>query len=423
MNRRYLKNFWIGLLLFPFFQSFAQSDDLNAVFADLIYDPTKSYTNGSAVVISLEDGEIYTASQDVPAAADGSNGPNGANASTYWGDSSTTTQQFEANNPTFLNDLPSDINTTELSTSVADLTNPTSDDPDLPNAGSTDVVLRGISTAGYISSSSKLSGGFTISGGSMSVLATGKGGKEYLSTGSLQDTLNNPSMSLLSLGNSTPLHTNADWTTGSHVSALTATNFFANYESDDSGLYVTLAAGSYLADISSSDGDAGGSLVEVYNNYQYFDNSYADAKLQGISTNGIVNNGTEPGQRMSAAVTLGNTAGTTASTKRLVIMAKYSLGVTSDHLEDPKLEVRNSSGTVIASNDDWSLNATSVKNAITTTGLMNGYRDKDAAIILNVTSGDYFVDVYSQDGDSGGALVEVYDLDLLESIYGWNLGN
>ena len=104
-------------------------------------------------------------------------------------------------------------------------------------------------------------------------------------------------------------------------------------------------------------------------------------------------------------------------------MAKYSLGVTSDHLEDPKLEVRDSSGSVIASNDDWSSNAASVKTAITTTGLMNGYRDKDAAIILSVNSGSYFVDVYSQDGDSGGALVEVYDLDLLESIYGWNLGN
>jgi len=92
----------------------------------LIYDPTKSYTNGSAVVISLEDGEIYTASLDVPAASDGSNGPNGANASTYWGDSSTTTQQFESNNPTFLDDLPSDINTTSLSTQVGKLTNPSS---------------------------------------------------------------------------------------------------------------------------------------------------------------------------------------------------------------------------------------------------------------------------------------------------------
>jgi hypothetical protein len=373
------------------------------------WSQSTAYTHPALVINGTT---TYLSLQNVPADTDITN-------TTYW---STLDSLVPNETPSGSESL-----STPDASEVSDLVVPDgasgTDDPDLPNAGSTDVVLRGISTAGYISSSSKLSGGFTISGGSMSVLATGKGGKEYLSTGSLQDTLNNPSMSLLSLGNSTPLHTNADWSTGSHVSELTATNFFANYESDDSGLYVTLAAGSYLADISSSDGDAGGSLVEVYNNYQYFDNSYADAKLTGISTNGIVNNGTEPGQRMSAAVTIGNTAGTTASTKRIIIMAKYSLGVTSDHLEDPKLEVRNSSNTVIATNDDWSSNAASVKTAITTTGLMNGYRDKDAAIILSVTSGSYFVDVYSQDGDSGGALVEVYDLDLLESIYGWNLGN
>ena len=374
------------------------------------WSQSSAYSQGDLVINGTT---TYQASQDVPANTEITN-------TTYW---STLDSQVPTETPSGADSLSTPDASEVENLTVPDSNSSGTDDPDLPNAGSTDVVLRGISTAGYISSSSKLSGGFTISGGSMSVLATGKGGKEYLSTGSLQDTLNNPSMSLLSLGNSTPLHTNADWSTGSHVSELTATNFFANYESDDSGLYVTLAAGSYLADISSSDGDAGGSLVEVYNNYQYFDNSYADAKLTGISTNGIVNNGTEPGQRMSAAVTIGNTAGTTASTKRIIIMAKYSLGVTSDHLEDPKLEVRDSSGSVIASNDDWSSNAASVKTAITTTGLMNGYRDKDAAIILSVNSGSYFVDVYSQDGDSGGALVEVYDLDLLESIYGWNLGN
>ena len=390
--------------LFLFLSSFVSAQ------APATWSQSSAYSQGDLVINGTT---TYQASQDVPANTEITN-------TSYW---STLDSQVPTETPSGADSLSTPDASEVENLTVPDSNSSGTDDPDLPNAGSTDVVLRGISTAGYISSSSKLSGGFTISGGSMSVLATGKGGKEYLSTGSLQDTLNNPGMSLLSLGNSTPLHTNADWSTGSHVSELTATNFFANYESDDSGLYVTLAAGSYLADISSSDGDAGGSLVEVYNNYQYFDNSYADAKLTGISTNGIVNNGTEPGQRMSAAVTIGNTAGTTASTKRIIIMAKYSLGVTSDHLEDPKLEVRDSSGSVIASNDDWSSNAASVKTAITTTGLMNGYRDKDAAIILSVNSGSYFVDVYSQDGDSGGALVEVYDLDLLESIYGWNLGN
>jgi hypothetical protein len=297
------------------------------------------------------------------------------------------------------------------------------DDPDLPNAGSTDVVLRGISTAGYISDTSKLSGGFTISGGSMTVLATGKGGKELLSTGSLQDTLSNPQMVIKNLLTGADLHSNSDWSTGDHVAELTSTAFFNNYESDDAGLYVTLDAGSYLADISSSDGDSGGAILELYDGYGFWNFVNTGAKLTGISTNGIVQPGTEPGQRMSAALNIGNFGQDAAATKRMIIMAKYSLGVTSDWLEDPRLEVRNASGAVIASNDDWSSNKESVKTVITATGLMNGYRDKDAALILNVTPGNYYMDVYSQDGDSGGSLVEVYDLDLLESIYSWTLGN
>ena len=69
------------------------------------------------------------------------------------------------------------------------------DDPDLPNAGSTDVVLGGISTTGYISGNGgRLSAGFAITGGDMTVLTTGKGAKEYLSTSILQDTLNDPKM-------------------------------------------------------------------------------------------------------------------------------------------------------------------------------------------------------------------------------------
>ena len=374
------------------------------------WNQSTAYTHPALVINGTT---TYLSLQNVPADTDITN-------TTYW---STLDSLVPNETPSGSESL-----STPDASEVSDLTVPDgasgADDPDLANAGSTDVVLRGISTAGFVSGTSKLAGGFTISGGQMSVLATGKGGKEVLSDGvTYQDTLNNPSINLKNLVSGQSLFTNSDWTTGSHVTELTSSGFFTLYESDDAGLYVTLDAGSYVADVSSSDGDSGGSFVEVYNNYGFFDNNFGSSNLTGISTNGIVNAGTEPGQRMSAAVTIGNTAGTSASTKRIIIMAKYSLGVTTDHLEDPKLEVRNSSGSVIASNDDWSSNAASVKTAITTTGLMNGYRDKDAALILNVSSGSYYVDVYSQDGDSGGALVEVYDLDLLESIYGWNLGN
>ena len=382
---------------------------LPSLIAFQAHNQNLAYTHPAIVVSSSVS---YISVQNVPAGTT-------ITSTTYWTPLLGTAPSTDPGTPP----------TTEPSTSDSNLSNLTppednsTDDPDLPNAGSTDVVLRGISTAGYVSSSSKLSGGFTITGGSMSILATGKGAKEYLSTGLLQDTLSNPTMSLLSLGNSSPLFTNNDWVSGAHVNELTATNFFGNYESDDSGLYISLNEGSYLADISSSDGDDGGCLVEVYNNYGFFDATYGAAKLTGISTNGIVNSGSEPGQRMSVAINIGNFGTDASATKRIIVMAKWSMGVTSDHLEDPRLEVRDGTGTVIATNDDWSNNNQSVKSAISSTGLMGGYRDKDAALILNVTPGFYFMDVYSQDGDSGGSLVEVYDLDLLESVYGWSIGN
>ena len=307
----------------------------------------------------------------------------------------------------------------------------------MPNAGSTDVVLGGISTTGFISGNGgRLSAGFAISGGEMTVLTTGKGAKEYLSTGILQDTLNDPKMEIKGLtgGGWVSQHSDFNWKTGSYFSQLNNTGFFAQYEDDDTGIYEALAANNYLAEITSTDGDSGGTLVEVYETYGYWNSTYTGSKLEGISTNGFVQTGTEPGQRMTAGVALRNFGTDVNATKRLIVMAKWSTYVPSndndpnndfDILDDPKIEVTDANKNILAQNDNWRTLPASVKTAVTTTGLMTGFRDdKDAAVIVNLPgSGVYFVNVYSADSDSGGALVEVYDLDALEAKYGWNLGN
>ena len=411
----------------------------------MIYDPSQTYNEGKSVISSSElPNDIWTALQDVPEDTP----PRGADGERinddYWGTSLEYTEKIERENSDELSNVPEDdIVDTEQ---VANLGTPTedtgddgdtgdggdtdgggsnSDDPKLPNAGSTDVVLRGLSTTGYVSGTSKISGGFTVVGGSMSVLIAGKGAKEFLSTGQLQDTLNDPSLDLQKLSGSSWAFqsSNQDWFTGNQSSTLTATGFFDRYENDDSGLYLSLTEGTYLAEVKSSDGDSGGTLVEIYNNYKYFDETHSTAKLGGISTNGIVNAGNEPGERMTAAITVGNVYGTSANTKRVIIMAKHSYGVTSDALDNPRLELRDINNNILSSNNDWISNSQPVKNAITTTGLMNGYRDTDAAVIVNIESGSYFIDVYSEDADSGGALVEIYDLDLYENLNGWNLDN
>ena len=415
-----------------FFNSLTGQTDF---LSSLVYDPSKTYEEGDSVIPSEAlAADIYTAKKSVPL-----NTPpfdsDGDRNDEYWLTTSEYTAFLASQNSAQISDVPDDaiVDTSE----VVNLETPSedtgddgggesnSDDPKLPNAGSTDVVLRGLSTTGYVSGTSKISGGFTVVGGSMSVLIAGKGAKESLSTGQLQDTLNDPSLDLQKLSGSSWAFqsSNKDWITGSHSSVLTTTGFFDLYENDDSGLYQTLTEGTYLAEVKSSDGDSGGTLVEIYNNYKYFDETHSTAKLGGISTNGIVNAGNEPGERMTAAITVGNVYGTSANTKRVIIMAKHSFGVTSDALDNPRLEVRDINNNILWSNKDWISNSQPVKNAITTTGLMNGYRDTDAAVIVNIESGSYFIDVYSEDADSGGALVEIYDLDLYENLYGWNLDN
>jgi len=390
------------------------------------------YAVGSLVI---HDSTTYIATQTVTASQ---SDPKTTTA--YWssldtiaGDKDTPTGQPDTTPDTSTLsglDVPSDTNTTSGGTGATD-------DPDLPNAGSTDVVLGGISTTGYISGNGgRLSAGFALSGGDMTVLTTGKGAKEWLSTGVLQDTLNDPKMEIKALsGNSwVSQYSDLNWKTGSYLSQLTATGFFAQYEDDDTGIYETLPANNYLAEITSTDGDSGGTLVEVYETYGYWHNNNTGSKLQGISTNGYVRAGTEPGQRMTAGVALRNFGTDTNATKRVIVMAKWSTYVPQndndstndfDILDDPKIEVTDVNKNILAQNDNWGTLPASVKTAITTTGLMSGFReDKDAAVIVNLPGGGvYFMNVYSADGDSGGALVEVYDLDALEAKYGWTLGN
>ncbi len=93
---------------------YAQSDQLGSLLAHLIYDSSKSYSVHSAVLISLEDGEIYTSVEEVPATTDGSNAPNGINGSTYWKNSAETTTSFESTNRDYLNSLPTNIDSSLL---------------------------------------------------------------------------------------------------------------------------------------------------------------------------------------------------------------------------------------------------------------------------------------------------------------------
>ena len=269
---------------------------------------------------------------------------------------------------------------------------------DNSSGGSTvSIVQQGLSTAGYVSSAAYLSGGFVIKGGSMKVIIMGKG------AANVSNTLNNPRLDLLS-GNAgwTSIASNSDWKSASQVTEITATNLMNGYRDTDSAVILTLAAGTYLANVHSQDGDDGGALVEIYD-LDTIQGKSTGAYLSAISTNGTVLTGTAAGQKMSAGFNISGTG-----TMKVLLMAKGSTGATSDILNNPRLDLLsgNAGWTSIANNSNWKSGSQVAE--ITATNLMNGYKDTDAALIMTLQPGVYIADVYSEDSDSGGALVEVY---------------
>jgi hypothetical protein len=328
----------------------------------------------------------YVATKDVPA---NNTPPN----TTYWKSLAETAATLSMTTAA-LEALP----TTAVSDLLATLPGAAPDSNSSSGGGGVvTIVQKGLSTAGYVSSSAYLSGGFIIKGGSKKVIIMGKG------AGNVSDPLNNPRLDLLS-GNAgwSSIATSTDWKSESQIADITSTNLMNGYQDTDSAIIKTLDAGTYLANVHSQSGDSGGALVEIYD-LDTIEGTSTSSYLSAISTNGTVLSGTQAGQKMSAGFDITGTG-----SMKVLIMAKTSVGVTSDALNNPRLDLLsgNASWSSIATNNDWK--SGNNVSEITTTNLMNGYPDNSAALLLTLQPGVYIADVFSEDSDSGGALVEVY---------------
>jgi hypothetical protein len=80
-------------------------------------------------------------------------------------------------------------------------------------------------------------------------------------------------------------------------------------------------------------------------------------------------------------------------------------------LSDPVLELHDEYGSTISVNDNW---RSTQQNEIIATGIPPT-DDKEAAIVATLYSGSYTAIVSGQDGATGIALVEVYNLDSNDS--------
>ena len=248
-----------------------------------------------------------------------------------------------------------------------------------------------------------LSGDNALIGG---MIATGTAGKRViiraigpsLTPFGVPGALANPTLELFQ--GSTLLFSNDDWNNSTQQAEI-ANSGLAPSNNAEAAIIWTLTPGqNYTAVVRGQNGTTGVGIVEAYDLDQA-----AASKLGNISTRGFVD---VDDNVMIAGLIAGSGNGT--SLKVLV----RALGPTlSDFgvpgaLANPTLDLVNSSGTVIRSNNNWK-DDPQQRAAIEAAQLAPGH-DEEAALVETVAPGAYTAVVRGNGRTTGVGLVEVYNI-------------
>jgi hypothetical protein len=168
----------------------------------------------------------------------------------------------------------------------------------------------------------------------------------------------------------------------------------------ESALIADLAPGQYTATIQDIGTGTGTALVEVYDLGTVSQNSSDSAQLAEISTRGNVKTGDD--------VMIGGFIILEKSVKVVIRAIGPSLQPHNVErpLPDPTLELRDGSGSLIASNDDW---RSDQEQEIIDTGVPPT-DDRESALVRTLTPGNYTAIVRGKADVTGVGLVEVYGL-------------
>ena len=278
----------------------------------------------------------------------------------------------------------------------------TADQPNIPNApggDGTDIgafelavvapTFANISTRLSVGTEDNvLIGGFIIAGTEPKrVLLRGLGPSLPL-----DETLANPVLQLADSSGAI-IATNDDWQNSPDKQAIIDTTIPPTDDSE-SAIIATLDPGEYTAILAGKDGGTGIGLVEVYG----LDET-VDAVLANVSTRGFVQQGDNI--MIGGVIILG-----TEPVDVLLRAIGPSLPVDSA-LSDPTLELHDSDGALIASNDDWK----DSQEAEITATMIPPTDDLESAILATLTPGEYTAIVRGKIDSIGVALVEAYRLD------------
>ena len=357
----------------------------NAVFTELVYESSKTYSKGDAVIPSLTDFTLYTAKTSVPA------GENGPPNTAYWQTAEEYSTELQNTYSGTVSTPPSsdNINTSEIET----LSTPTSQDTRLIN----------ISTRGYVGTGdSSMIVSFIVEGTGSKTVTIRALGPILGSVFNVADSLSDPFLSVTNQATGSELVSNDNWQTASSASAVTNSGKSEGIDTKESAVQLTLDPGQYSAVVTGVNGATGNALVEVYDE----DTSSGSIKLANVSTRGYVGTGDSS---MIVSFIVEGTGSKTVTIRALGPILGSIFNV-ANSLSDPFLSVTNqATGGEIVSNDNWQ-SATSA-SAVTNSGKSEGIDAKESAVQLSLEAGQYSAVVTGVAGSTGNALVEVYDED------------
>jgi YVTN family beta-propeller protein len=202
--------------------------------------------------------------------------------------------------------------------------------------------------------------------------------------------------------NNAIIATNDDWQTtqiGGVITSSQASEIqsagLAPSQGAESVIIAVLPPGNYTAVLKGKNNTTGIAVVETYD----LDRT-ADSKLGNIATRGLVQKGD---------VMIGGTIITGNSPANVLVLAlgpSLAGAAISNPLADPMLELRDASGTLEASNDDW---RSSQETAIQNTGLAPT-NNAESAILATVLPGSHTALVRGKNNGTGVAVVAIYQL-------------
>jgi len=271
--------------------------------------------------------------------------------------------------------------------------------------------LGNISTRSFVQTGEHVMiGGFIVQGTGPKRVIVRAIGPELTQYG-IPDVMANPRLELHD-GTGALIATNDDWQT-TILGGIITSNQVSDVQNSgrapaaasESAITANLQPGHYTAMVRGVNNTTGVALVEVYDL-----SPAASSSLGNISTRSFVQTGEH--------VMIGGFIVQGTGPKRVIVRAigpeltQYGI---PDAMANPRLELHDGTGALIATNDDWQ---TTILGGIITSNQVGDIQNSgraptaasESAIIANLQPGNYTAVVSGVNNTAGVALVEVYDL-------------